>query len=100
MAALRGTKTVPLGYYCHKWYPFFKGELCFPSALRGSVSVSFFLSERIVVSIIDIIYQYYIYQYIIIVKQSIIIVMPMHSRFKATSTPVTVISVIPIPIQV
>ena len=23
----KGTKTVPLGYYCHKWYPFFKGAI-------------------------------------------------------------------------
>ena len=26
----KGTKTVPLGYYCYKWYPFFKGALFFP----------------------------------------------------------------------
>ena len=25
----KGTKTVPLGYYCYKWYPFFKGALFF-----------------------------------------------------------------------
>ena len=26
----KGTKTVPLGHYCYKWYPFFKGALFFP----------------------------------------------------------------------
>ncbi len=26
----KGTKTVPLGYYCYKWYPFYKGALFFP----------------------------------------------------------------------
>ncbi len=26
----KGTKTVPLGYYCYKWYPFFEGALFFP----------------------------------------------------------------------
>ena len=25
----KGTKTVPFGYYCYKWYPFFKGALFF-----------------------------------------------------------------------
>ncbi len=25
----KGTKTVPLGYYCYKWYPFFNGALFF-----------------------------------------------------------------------
>ncbi len=26
----KGTKTVPLGYYFYKWYPFYKGALFFP----------------------------------------------------------------------
>ena len=35
----KGTKTVPLGYFCYKWYPFFKGVLFLstPGLMHGGL---------------------------------------------------------------
>ena len=30
-----GTKTVPLGYFCYKWYPIFKGALFYETVPLG-----------------------------------------------------------------
>ena len=42
----KGTKTVPMGYYCYKWYPFFKGALfSLINSITTGIGVPFGLYE-------------------------------------------------------